>query len=140
MIDKIKGLLVKYKSVVLYLIFGVATTLVNIIAFWFLFNMLAMETVPSNVTAWIISCLFAYVTNRIWVFESKVRESAGIIKEVVSFFACRLGTLLVETVLMYIFIDVLGFNALIIKFIANVIVVILNYVASKLIIFTKKND
>lgn len=140
MIDKIKGLLVKYKSVVLYLIFGVATTLVNIIAFWFLFNMLAMETVPSNVTAWIISCLFAYVTNRIWVFESKVRESAGIIKEVVSFFACRLGTLLVETVFMYIFIDVLGFNALIIKFIANVIVVILNYVASKLIIFTKKND
>ena len=140
MIDKIKGLLVKYKSVVLYLIFGVATTLVNIIAFWFLFNMLAMETVPSNVTAWIISCLFAYVTNRIWVFESKVRESSGIIKEVVSFFSCRLGTLLVETVFMYIFIDVLGFNALIIKFIANVIVVILNYVASKLIIFTKKND
>lgn len=140
MIDKIKGMLRKYRSIVMYLVFGVLTTVVNIAAFWVFAHPIGLATVPSNIIAWIISCTFAYLTNRKWVFESGVHDSRGIIREVISFFACRLATLGAETLFMWIFIDKLGFNDMIIKFIANVMVIVLNYVASKLIIFTKKKE
>ena len=140
MIEKIKGLLTSYRSVVMYLIFGVLTTVVNIISFWVFAHPVGLGTVPSNIIAWIISCTFAYLTNRKWVFESTVKDSKGIVREVISFFACRLATLGAETLFMWIFIDILGFNDLIIKVIANFMVIVLNYVASKLIIFTKKKE
>ncbi|MBO4241908.1 MAG: GtrA family protein [Clostridiales bacterium] len=140
MTGRIKGLFIKYKSVIMYLIFGVLTTVVNIISFWVFAHPLGLATVPSNIIAWIISCTFAYITNRKWVFESRVKDRNGIIREVISFFTCRLATLGAETLFMWIFIDVLGFNDMIIKAIANIMVIVLNYVASKLIIFAKKKE
>lgn len=140
MIDKIKALYVKYKSIVMYGIFGVLTTILNYFVYWLCAHPFSLDLLVSNVLAWIAGVAFAYVTNKIYVFESKEKSSKGIIRELFSFVMSRLFTLLVETVIMYIFAKKLGFNDLIIKLIANVVVIILNYVLSKLIVFKKKHE
>lgn len=128
------------KEIVAYLVFGVLTTLVNIVVYWLCAHPLGIKTVPSSVIAWIASVLFAYITNRIWVFHSETTGKSGIIREVAYFFACRLATGVVDWVFMYVTVDLLGFNDVIMKIIANVVVVILNYIASKLLIFRKKTN
>ena len=138
MIDKIKALILKYKRLIMYGIFGVLTTLVNIASYWVLAHIFSLSTVPANTVAWVISCTFAYITNRIWVFESQEKKRSGIVREMVAFFACRLFTLGGEDLMMYIFIDRLGFNDLIIKIIANIVVIILNYIGSLFVVFTKR--
>lgn len=141
MINKIKELLIKYKSFVLYAVFGVLTTIVNIASYWVLahpFGLLdRFGTFLPNSIAWVISCTFAYITNRIWVFVSENKDKLSIIKEVIYFYSCRLATLGIDVLVMFIFVDKLGFNDLIFKFIANVIVIIVNYIFSKLVIFKK---
>ena len=89
--------------------------------------------------AWICSVLFAYITNRKWVFHSEAMGSAAILKEMISFFACRLLTGVVDWLCMLIFVDLLYWNDMVIKIGANVLVIILNYVASKLVIFKKQH-
>lgn|GEM_PF-24409 len=137
MISKIKALFIKYKSFVMYAVFGVLTTLVNIISYYVFAHVLGLPTLISNAAAWVVSCTFAYLTNRKWVFESEEKSASGIFREVVSFFLSRLFTLLVETLIMFVFVDVMHMNDMIIKIIANVIVIILNYVLSKLVVFRK---
>ena len=128
------------KEIVAYLVFGVLTTLVNIVVYWLAAHPLGIKTVPSSVIAWIASVLFAYITNRIWVFHSETTGKSGIIREVAYFFACRLATGVVDWVFMYVTVDLLHFNDVWMKIIANVIVVILNYIASKLWIFKKPKN
>ena len=91
----------------------------------------------STVISWICSVIFAYVTNRIWVFESSAEGASAIIKEGGSFIGGRLFTLLVEEVVMNVGCKLMGMNFWVTKIIANVIVIILNYVISKLIVFRK---
>ena len=141
MIDKIKELCIRYKSFLMYAIFGVLTTLVNILSYWIFAHPMGMldsfgSKLP-NALAWIVSCTFAYLTNRKWVFESEAKALDAILREVVYFFACRLATLALETLIMHVFVDELEFNDLIIKVCANVVVIIANYVFSKLVIFKK---
>lgn len=138
MVDFIKKMYVKYKALINYAIFGVLTTVVNYVSFWLFSDFIHLGTVPANILAWVVSCTFAYITNKIWVFESKEKTSRGILKEVTAFFASRLATLGVETVMMWFFVDVMSYNKFIIKLIANVFVIILNYVLSKLVVFRKK--
>ncbi len=128
------------KEIIAYLVFGVLTTLVNIVVYWLAAHPLGIKTVPSSVIAWIAAVAFAYVTNRIWVFHSETSETAGVIKEIVSFFAARLATGVIDWVFMYVTVDLLHFNDVWMKIIANVIVVILNYIASKLWIFKKPKN
>ena len=128
----------KYKDIIPYLFFGVCTTLVNIFVYWFMAHILFIATMASTVIAWVAAVLFAYVTNRKWVFHSEARESLEIIREILSFFGCRLGTGFVDWFCMYLFVDVLSWNDIIIKTIANIIVIVLNYVFSKLVIFKRK--
>ena len=135
---KIKELFSKYKEVILYLIFGVGTTLVNIVVYYFC-SRIGMETVISTVIAWVLSVLFAYVTNRKYVFESKAVGFVLILKEAASFFLCRLTTGLLDLAIMVICVDLLHFNDMVIKILSNIIVIIINYVISKLLIFKKKN-
>lgn len=135
MINKIFN---KYKKIIMYLFFGVCTTLVNIISYFIMSHILNMSVMFSTIVAWILAVLFAYFTNRKWVFDSKAITKQEIIRELVSFFACRLATGIVDWLCMFIFVEKLGFNDLIIKIISNIIVIILNYVASKLIVFTDK--
>ena len=136
---KMTDLFLKYKSVILYLIFGVLTTLINIVAYWFCAYIFSLSTIGSTVIAWVLAVLFAYITNRRVVFESQVTGVKGILGEVIAFFACRLATGLVDLLCMYVFVDVLGLNDIIIKIAANILVIMLNYVASKLVIFKKTN-
>lgn len=128
-------LLKKYKELILYVLFGGGTTLVNIIGYYICAYPLAMSTVLSTVLAWILSVAFAYITNRIYVFESKSKGFLAIVEEVFAFVGCRLLTGFVDIAIMYVFVDILIFNDLIVKIISNVLVIILNYIASKLWIF-----
>ncbi len=127
----------KYRDVVLYLFFGVCTTLVNIISYWICAHPLNISTMLSTIIAWILAVLFAYVTNREWVFHSTVTTKKEIINEIISFFSCRLVTGIIDWVCMFVFVQIVGLNDVIVKTIANIIVIILNYVASKVYIFRK---
>ena len=134
-----KKLWKKYKEIVLYLIFGGGTTLVNIVVYYACAHLLQQNTVISTGIAWLLSVLFAYVTNKIWVFESKTHTMSEVLREVISFFSCRLLTGLLDIAIMFVCVDVLKWNDLIVKILSNVIVIVLNYVASKLIIFARKD-
>ena len=133
----IKKLYQKYSDMIPYLIFGVLTTLVNIASYWLLAHPLGLPTVPSTVIAWVLAVLFAYVTNRKWVFHSKAVTRQEIIREGISFYLCRLGTGVLDWLGMYVMVDVLHWNDLIVKIAVNIVVIVLNYVASKLIVFRK---
>lgn len=136
--ERIIELIKKYKELITYGIFGVLTTIINIVTYAFLYNQLGVSNVVSNVIAWILSVLFAYVTNKIWVFESKSTEPGVLLREMVSFFGCRLATGLLDLAIMYVTVDVLALNSTLMKCISNVIVIVANYVFSKLVIFKKK--
>ena len=122
------------KHLTLYIIFGILTTLVNIAVYLFMTKICGVNYLISNVIAWVLSVLFAYVTNRKWVFESR---SNDILREITLFFSGRLFSGVVDTLLMFLFIDVLFVDDFISKLIIQVIVVILNYVISKVIVFKK---
>lgn len=134
--EKIKKLLENNKQTVLYLFFGVCTTAVNFITY-FLCTRIHIGVTVSTVIAWIVSVLFAYVTNRIYVFESKAMDKKSIIKEMASFASCRLATGVLDVIIMYVFVEIMGYNDLIIKVASNIFVTVLNYTASKLWIFKK---
>ncbi|MBO7177174.1 MAG: GtrA family protein [Clostridia bacterium] len=137
-------LLKKYKSVILYIIFGGLTTVVDWSVSFSLYYLWgdAIEATPwlihgANVIAWAAAVAFAYVTNRIWVFESKRRGFAPIVGEIVAFAGGRVFTLLLQEILMAVFFTWLGFNEYLVKIVAAVLVVILNYFISKLLVFRK---
>ena len=127
-----KELLMKYKEIIMYLVFGVLTTVVNIVVYFLSAELLHIKYLISNALAWFLSVLFAYITNRKYVFES---SSQNILKEAVSFFSSRLATGILDMVLMWLFVYFNVVNDVIAKVIVNVIVVVLNYVLSKLVVF-----
>lgn len=128
----------RYKDVLLYLFFGVLTTLINIAAFNLLSNdAVGMNIHAANVIAWILSVAFAYVTNRTWVFKEHAFGAKGIAREIISFAGGRLATLGFEEAMLFVFVTWLDFGKLLIKIIAAVGVVILNYVISKLFVFRR---
>lgn len=127
-----KELLLKYKEIIMYLIFGVLTTVVNIAVYYIMANSLQIHYLISNIVAWFLSVLFAYVTNRKYVFESK---SEQIIKEITSFFGARLATGAMDMVLMWLFVGLHILPDFAAKVITNVIVIIANYILSKLVVF-----
>ena len=135
--EKIKELYNKYKEILMYLIFGVLTTVVNIVSYFLLARILHIDTVVSTVIALILSILFAYITNKIFVFESKTNTAKELLKEIISFFGCRAFTGVLDVTFMYITVDVFNLNDMIMKIISNIVVIIVNYVFSKLIIFKK---
>lgn len=120
------------RELFLYVVFGTFTFFVNLITYFLFESVLGINYLISNVLAWFFSVLFAYVTNRIWVFESK---SPDILKEMALFFGGRIFSGVVDTALMYLFIDVLVIGDVISKIVVQVIVIVLNYVFSKLIVF-----
>lgn len=130
-----KKLFIKYKEVIMYLIFGVLTTLVNIITYYISTKIFLINYQISNIIAWIISVTFAFITNKLYVFESKTNDR--ILKEVISFYSLRLFSLVIDIFTMYIMVSLLSVDDLIAKIIANVIVIVINYITSKLITFKK---
>ena len=124
-------LIKKYKEIWLYILFGIATTLVNIIAYYSL-SRLGFSTAISTVLAWIVSVIFAFFTNRKYVFNA---TENSVLKQILGFFSMRILTGVIDLLIMVIFVDVLSFNGLLIKLISNVLVIVLNYVFSKFFVF-----
>ena len=142
--QRIKDLFIKYKEVIMYLIFGVATTLVNWIAYSLLMKTTVINMTVSNAIAWFAAVVFAYITNKIFVFESKSWNPAEVWKEVVKFFGARIATGVIEIgglpLLYYIGVkqSIFGVEGFLAKILVSVIVVILNYVFSKIFVFSTK--
>lgn len=132
------ALYLKYKEVILYLVFGGLTTLTNIGAYALFARVFHMNLMAANGLALALSILFAYVTNKLFVFESKTDSWGAVLQEFASFMACRLATAVLDMFLMYITVSVAGLYDLLMKAIVNIIVIVLNFVFSKLIIFKKK--
>lgn len=118
-----------------YLVVGVLTTVISIAVFTGCYRKLKMSTVISNIISWIIAVAFAYVANKIFVFQSPSWEMAVVIKEVIGFVSARLLTLGFDIAFIYITVDKLHWNDILCKIGSNVVVMIVNYVASKLFIF-----
>ncbi len=136
--NTLKQLFEKHREIILYIFFGCCTTAVNYATCFVCFYFLSIDLIISNIIAWIVGVLFAYFTNRGMVFQSKVSGVKNYLKEMTAFFAARLFSLIVETVLLYIFVNWFFIEAFIAKLILAVVVVILNYIASKLFVFRKK--
>lgn len=131
-------ILKKYQQPILYLFFGICTTIVNIITYYLSAHILSLSVILSTCLAWLVSVLFAYITNKWWVFESKSLRLKAVIQEFLSFTGCRLFTGACDLLIMLIFVDSLGMNDLFVKIASNVLVVVLNYIFSKMIIFKRK--
>ena len=135
----IKDLWTKYKSLIMYAFFGGLTTVVNMVTYYVSYNVIGIPNVPSTAIAWLLSVLFAFITNKLWVFESKSFDKKTMLHEVTSFFGCRVATGILDIVIMYLSVDVAHFNPTLWKLISNILVIIINYIASKLLIFKKKD-
>lgn len=151
--NTIKNLIIKYKELIIYGIFGVGTTLVNFLTYK-LFNMLLGVDyyLVSNVIAWFVSVVFAYVSNKLFVFESKSWKVRLVVKEASSFFAARVFSLVVEEAGLFLLVDIIGMKDfafevydftisgnMISKVMLAVVVVVLNYFFSKFVIFKKRD-
>lgn len=129
----------KHEEIINYLIIGVATTLVSLLVYYGLTYTIfdasdAFELQITNIISWIVSVTFAYFTNRSFVFKQKNKMD---LKEASSFYISRISTLLLDMLLMYVLVTIFHFNDKIIKLIVQVVVIVLNYVFSKLFVFKK---
>ena len=129
----------KYKEIINYLIFGILTTLVSIGTYAILTKIFNINYLVSNVLSWITAVLFAFITNKLFVFESKSKNKKQVSKEMINFFFFRIVSLGIEMIIMYIFVDLLSINDLITKVIAQIIVILSNYIFSKVFVFKKNN-
>ena len=150
----IKKLFIKYKELITYVIFGVLTTLVNFFAFWLFTKIFGEEFyLVNNAIAWVVGVIFAYITNKLFVFESKSWNLKVITKEITGFLGARIFSFLVEEGGMFLFITVLGLGEksltilsltitgqFIVKILLAVIVVVMNYVFSKFFIFKSSEN
>lgn len=125
----------KNKEILLYLFFGGLTFLVSISSYA-LFNIrIGWNALTANIASWILAVAFAYVTNRTWVFESSTDRGSTLIKEITGFVGGRIATLVIEELILFIFITEFEMNSVLVKIVAQVVVIALNYVISKMIVF-----
>ena len=127
----------KHKAVLLYLFFGGLTTVISIAVFWLFRRPFGLNELIANVISWVIAVLFAFFTNRVWVFRAPTKTAGEFFRQMGSFFGGRVVTLLIEEALLAVFITWLGFPDMPVKIAAQVIVIVLNYVISKLFVFKK---
>lgn len=138
MAEKIKYYVQKYRDVITYLFFGVLTTLVNYIVYLPCHYTLGLSATLSNILAWVVAVAFAYLTNKPFVFGSHDWSFKTVGPELAKFLSCRIGSGVLETLILMVTVDILGWNGAVWKLVTQVLVVILNYVGSKLLVFRKK--
>ena len=136
----VKELIIKYKALISYAFFGVCTTLINWLVYFLFYRILQVSNVPSTIIAWGIAVAFAFVTNKLLVFNSKSFSSKTLLYESLTFVAARLATGVLDVLIMYIAVDVLTGNAMVWKLLSNIIVIVLNYILSKLMVFRKPKE
>ncbi len=137
---KINRLIVKYKEIILYIVFGGLTTVINIAVYGVLSYIIDDPNyiLLVNVIAWAASVAFAFVVNKWFVFESKTTEKKAVGKELVAFVGARVVSLIAESLILGVFVSLLRLNEMVFKIIAQVVVLVMNYIFSKLVIFKKK--
>ena len=135
------GRLLNYEFIS-YIFFGVLTTVVNYLVFFLMprFESGGLDLVLANTAAWIAAVAFAFVTNKLYVFESKDRTRSAVLSELVPFVTCRLLSLVMETLILYVTVTLLRFNEPLMKILSGILVIIVNYFASKYLIFRKEKD
>lgn len=130
----------KHKEMLLYLFFGGLSFIVSI-GTYALFNvMFSINELIANILSWVITVMFAFLTNRVWVFNSPTKSTNEFIRQLFAFYGGRIVTLIIEEMILFIFITWLNFSSMIVKIIAQIIVIILNYIISKLVIFKKERN
>lgn len=133
--NRIRALFIKHRDVIIYLIFGGLTTLVNFLIYFPLYNWVETSGTLSNVIAWSVAVVFAFFTNKPFVFKSYDWSSKTVVPEFAKFISCRIGSGLMETAAIWVFVDLLMWNGNGVKVIVSVLVVILNYISSKWLVF-----
>lgn len=129
----------KHWDFLMYMVFGVLTTLINYIVFLPCMYVVGLSATVSNIIAWVAAVAFAYVTNKPFVFHSTDWSLKTVGPELSKFLSCRVASGVMETVIMMVCVDLLGWNGALWKIIANVLVIIVNYIGSKLLVFKKSN-
>lgn len=133
----LKRLILKYWDVLSYLFFGGLTTAVNYVVYLPCYNLLGLSASVSNVIAWIAAVLFAFLTNKPFVFKSHDWSAKTVWPEFTKFVGCRIGSGVLETAIIFVTVDLLCWNGNWMKLATSVLVVILNYFASKFVVFSK---
>lgn len=137
MIAKIRALIKKHWDIVSYLLFGGLTTVVNYIVYLPLYNLLGFSATVSNSIAWVAAVAFAYLTNKPFVFKSYDWSAKTVLPELAKFVGCRVGSGVMETLIILVTVDLMHWDGNIMKLVTSVLVVILNYIGSKLFVFRK---
>ena len=135
--EKIRELIHKYADVLVYLFFGVLTTAVNYLVYLPCFNLIHFSAAVSNVIAWVAAVIFAYMTNKPFVFKSHDWSAKTVVPELTKFVGSRVLSGAMETVIIYLTVDLLCWNGNVMKLLSSVLVVVFNYIASKLLVFKK---
>lgn len=130
-------LMSQYKEMIVYGICGVLTTLVNYAIYFICTKAFSIHYLVSNIIAWVFSVIFAYLVNKIYVFVSLDWSRRTLLKEIWQFVAARIFSGVAETFLLILFVDMMGYRDSVIKIIAGIMVIIMNYLFSKLVIFKK---
>jgi putative flippase GtrA len=137
MLQKLKALFHKYYDLITYLIFGVLTTVVNYVVYLPCYNLLSMSSAVSNMIAWVAAVAFAFLTNKPFVFRSYDWSPKTVARELSAFLATRVGSGVLETLILFLSVDLLSWNGNLWKLLTSVIVVVVNYLGSKLLVFRK---
>lgn len=135
--EKIRKLFLRYYDLIMYLIFGVMTTAVNYLVYLPCYNLFGLSASVSNMISWVVSVAFAFLTNKPFVFRSHDWSAKVVWPELVKFVGCRVGSGVMETVILFLTVDTLRWNGNIWKLVTSVLVVVVNYVGSKLLVFRK---
>lgn len=140
MMEKIRALIKKHYDILAYLFFGVLTTLVNYLVYLPCYNLRQLSAALSNVIAWVIAVAFAYVTNKPFVFRSHDWSAKTVVPELGKFVGSRIASGGLETLIIFVTVDCLAWNGNVMKLVTSVLVVVINYFASKLIVFRKRKE
>ena len=138
MIQKLRSIIVKYWDILTYLVFGVLTTVVNYAVYLPVYNFCGISAAVSNMIAWVVAVAFAFLTNKPFVFHSHDWSARTVLPELTKFVSCRIASGALETVILFLSVDCMNWNGNIWKLVTQVLVIIINYVGSKLLVFRKK--
>ena len=130
----------KYKEVLMYLFFGGLAFFLNLFLYWLFVVVLNINALIGNIFCWILCVAFQYYTNKTWVFDGRTSGKGDFVRQFISFWGGRLFTLAVEELMIFVFITSLHYNEMLIKLIAQVVVIVLNYIISKLVVFRRKAE
>lgn len=137
MINRIRKLLVKHRDIITYLFFGVLTTIVNYLVYIPMYHVFGISAAISNISAWVVSVLFAFFTNKTFVFQSRDWSAGVVIPEFWKFVSARIGSGLLDTAIIFVTVDLLAWNGIVMKLVTSILVIVLNYISNKLIVFKK---